>query len=258
MGWRPSDPPMHLTVRLGGWQRAGPWRRVAANLAWLLALGWVAASSQASDRPYRVISSAVAEEDAVGGEWSLESWASRLGPVRAVYAAPEYTFDPTTSLQLELVSARERDADGTASGAGLEFKHLFNHLARDGYGWGVVVSFDSAKQGGGVWRRDEWGLRVPLSVSLWEGEGLLHVNLGVTRLREQREWITALALEREVWKRTVLFAEIAHLGDATLLHGGVRYWIKREKWAVDFSLQRLRADGDRHNGGVVGISWYEL
>jgi len=249
---------MRVTVELGRLQRAGFWRHVAANVGWLLALGGVAVSSQASDRPYRVISSAAAEEDALGGEWSLETWASRLGSVRAVYAAPEYTFDPTTSLQLELVSARERDAGGTASGAGLEFKHLFNHLARDGYGWGVVVSFDSAKQGAGVWRRDEWGLRVPLTVSLWEGDGLLHLNAGFTRLRQEREWITALALEREVFKRTVLFGEIAHTGDATLLHTGVRYWIKREKLAVDFSLQRLHIGVGNQNGGVVGIAWYEL
>ena len=95
-------------------------------------------------------------------------------------------------------------------------------------------------------------------MSLWDGEGLLHVNAGFTRLREQRAWISALALEREVWKRTVLFAEIAHTGDATLLHTGVRYWIKREKWALDFSLQRARVDNGYHNGGVIGIGWYEL
>jgi len=138
---------MHATDGLGSWPRAGVRRRrVAAKAACLLALGWVACSCQASDRPYRVISSAVAEEDALGGEWSLESWASQLGPVRTVYLAPEYTFDPTTSLQLELATAHARDDDGTASAAGLEFKHLFNHIARDGYGWGIVVSFDTASR----------------------------------------------------------------------------------------------------------------
>jgi hypothetical protein len=258
MGWRRFDPSMRVTAGLRILRRAGTGRRVAARVGWLLASALLTGSSQASDRPYRVISSAAAEEDAVGGELSLETWASRLGPVRAVYAAPEYTFEPTTSLQLELVSARERDAHGTASGAGLEFKHLFNHLARDGYGWGIVVSFDSAKEGSGVWRRDEWGMRVPLTVSLWEGEGLLHLNAGFTRLRDEREWITALALEREVFKRTVLFGEIAHIGDSTLLHTGVRYWIRREKLAVDFSLQRLHIGVGNQNGGVVGIAWYEL
>jgi hypothetical protein len=258
MGWRRFDPSMRVTARLGMFRRAGTGRRVAARVGWLLASALLAGSSQASDRPYRVISSAAAEEDAVGGELSLETWASRLGPVRSVYAAPEYTFDPTTSLQLELVSARERDAQGTASGAGLEFKHLFNHLARDGYGWGIVVSFDSAKEGSGVWRRDEWGMRVPLTVSLWGGDGLLHLNAGFTRLRDQLEWITAAALEREVFRRTVLFGEIAHIGDSTLLHTGVRYWVRREKLAIDFSVQQLRADGSRHSGGVIGIAWYEL
>jgi len=87
---------------------------------------------------------------------------------------------------------------------------------------------------------------------------LLHLNAGFTRLREQREWITAAALEREVFKRTVLFGEIAHIGDSTLLHGGVRHWVKREKLAVDLSLQRLHLGSGNHNGGVIGVSWYEL
>lgn len=258
MGWRLFDRSMRVTAGFGTWPRPGTVRRIAARAGWFAAATLLACSSQASDRPYRVISSAAAEEDAVGGELSFETWASRLGPVRALYAAPEYTFSPTTSLQLELVAARARDEDGTASAAGLEFKHLFNHLARDGYGWGVVVSFDTAKEGSGAWRREEWGLRVPLTVSLWEGDGLLHLNAGFTRLREQREWITAVALEREVFNRTVLFGEIAHIGDATLLHTGVRYWVKREKLAVDFSLQRLHIGGGNQNGGVIGISWYEL
>jgi hypothetical protein len=249
---------MHATDALGSLRRAGVRRRRAARVGLWLVLGWIACSSHASDRPYSVISSAAAEEDALGGEWALESWASRLGPVRTVFLAPEYTFDPTTSVQLELAAARSRDDDGTASAAGLEFKHLFNHIARDGYGWGIVVSFDAAKQGAGVWRREQWGVRVPLTVSLWEGDGLLHLNAGFTRLREQREWITAAGLEREVFKRTVLFGEIAHVGDSTLLHGGVRYWIKREKLAVDFSLQRLHIGGGNYNGGVIGVSWYDL
>lgn len=47
-------------------------------------------------------------------------------------------------------------------------------------------------------------------------------------------------------------------GEATLLHAGVRYWIRREKLALDFSLQLLRAVGARENGAVIGIGWYDL
>jgi hypothetical protein len=212
----------------------------------------------ANDRPYLATNSAAAEEDD-DGVWSVESWITKLGPVRGINVAPEYAFDPTTSLQLELGRARNRDAGESVSSAELEFKHLFNHIARDGYGWGVVVSLGAAKEAGAGWRRDEWGLKLPFSLALWEGEGLLHLNAGMTKPRdEKREWGGSIALEREVLKRTTLFAEVAREGGSTLLHAGVRHWIKREKLALDFSLQRVRADGVRENGAVIGIGWYDL
>jgi len=43
-----------------------------------------------------------------------------------------------------------------------------------------------------------------------------------------------VAIERELFKRTTLFAELAREGEATLLHAGARHWIKREKIALDF------------------------
>ena len=211
-----------------------------------------------SDRPYLATSSAAAEEDD-DGVWSVESWATKAGSVRSIHIAPEYAFNPTTSLQVELGRARDRDAGISASLAELEFKHLFNHIARDGYGWGVVASLGAARQGGASWKRDEWGLRLPFSLALWEGDGLLHLNAGVTKPRDdKREWGGSVALERELFKRTTLFAEVAREGDATLLHAGVRYWLKREKLALDLSLQRLRGDGVRESGAVIGIGWYDL
>jgi hypothetical protein len=42
------------------------------------------------------------------------------------------------------------------------------------------------------------------------------------------------------------------------VHGGVRYWIKRERLAVDVAWQRLRSDEARGSGLVLGIAWYDL
>jgi hypothetical protein len=229
-----------------------------ARMVCAFALVLACLGAHANDRPYLSTNSAAAEEDDEG-VWSVESWVTRLGSLRTFNIAPEYAFNPTTSLQLELGRARDRNVGESLSTAELEFKHLFNHIARDGYGWGAVVSLGAAKASGGGWKRDEWGAKLPLSISLWEGEGLLHLNAGFSKLRDdRREWNRSIALEREVWKRTTLFAELAREGDATLLHAGVRYWVKREKFALDFSLQRVRSDGVRENGGVIGIGWYDL
>jgi hypothetical protein len=236
---------------------AGVRRRIALLIVYGLA-ALAAGHAAANDRPYLATSSAAAEEDD-DGVWSVESWGIRSGPVRSIHVAPEYAFNPTTSLQLELGRARDREAGTSVSLAELEFKHLFNHIARDGYGWGMVASVGAAKPGGASWKRDQWGLKLPFSLALWEGDGSLHLNAGITKPRDdRREWLGSVALEREVFKRTMLFAEVARDGEATLLHAGVRHWIRREKLALDFSLHRVRADGARESGAAIGIGWYDL
>jgi hypothetical protein len=213
---------------------------------------------QAFDRPYLATSNAAAEEDD-DQAWSFEAWSTRAGPVGAIAVAPEYAFSPTTTLQLELTRVRDRDSGASLSLADLEFKHLFNHIARDGYGWGVVLSPGVARLSGQVWKRSEMSAKGVYSLALWEGEGLLHLNAGVAKPGDdRREWVGSIALEREVWKRTTLFGELAREGDTQLVHGGVRYWVKREKLALDLAWQRLRANGENTSGLVLGFGWYDL
>lgn len=212
----------------------------------------------AADRPFLATASAAAEEDD-DNVWSVETLFQRLGPVRGFAVAPEYAFNPTTSIQVEFARVRDRAAGETTQQAELEVKHLFNHIARDGYGVGIVASVGFGKAQGGSFRRDEWNLALPFTLALWEGSGALHVNAGVSWPRgERREWNRSLAIEREVWKRTTLFGEVARLGDATLVHAGVRHWLRREKLALDVSAQRVRADGARESGFVIGLGWYDL
>ena len=112
---------------------------------------------------------------------------------------------------------------------------------------------------GGPWTRSAVSLALPFSLQVAEGSGLLHLNLGVSKPRDERRVFTgALAAEREVFRRTTLFAEWARDEDGRLLHGGVRYWIKRETLAVDLAWQRVRSDDSRGSGVVLGIAWYDL
>jgi hypothetical protein len=243
---------MHITPSWGSGRA-----RVAMS-CWLVATALAAPLSRANDRPYQATWTAVADEDDVG-VWSVESWATRLGSLRTVNVAPEYAFQPTTTLQLEMARANDRSAGGWSTLAELEFKQLFNHIARDGYGWGVVLTLTTAKGSDSGWKRDEWSVKLPLSLSLWEGDGLLHLNASRGQEGDERpRWGVAMALEGEVWKRTRLFGEVAHDGSTTFVHGGVRYWVKRERLAIDFSLQRERSDGATRNGAIIGLGWYDL
>jgi hypothetical protein len=232
--------------------------RPALPLLAACVMGATVGHAWGNDRPYQATWLAVADEDDEG-VWSVESWVTRLGSVRTFNVAPEYAFQPTTMLQLEMARADDRAGGGWSTLAELEFKQLFNHIARDGYGWGVVLTYTGAKGADSRWKRDEWSVKLPLSVSLWEGDGFVHLNASRGQQGEERaRWGVALALEREVLKRTRLFGEVAREGNTTFVHGGVRYWVKRERLAIDFSLQRERADGATRNGAIIGIGWYDL
>jgi hypothetical protein len=226
---------------------------LAAYLALLMpALAW------AGDRPFLATSSAAAEEDD-DAVWSVESWLQRTGPTHSLSIAPEYAFDPTTSVQIEFTRTRDRSLGETVHGAEIELKHLFNHIARDGYGWGVVLALGFERATGSGWRRSGLSVKLPFTLSLWEGDGALHLNAGVIKSPDaRREGLWSAAIERVVARRTTLFAEVAREGESTLLHGGVRWWLRKEKFAIDLGALRLRAPGSRESGVVVGLGWYDL
>jgi hypothetical protein len=218
-----------------------------------------AAPVQAGDRPFLATHSAAAEEDD-DAVWSLESTLQSVSATRTLALALEYSFDPTTSLQAE--AARSRVAGASAQQLELEFKHLFNHIARDGFGWGLVATLGLEKTASGPWQRDTIGLKLPYTLQLWQGDGALHLNAGVSKPRgEARRWSGSVAFEREVFKRTRWFVEAAkggEGGEGTLLHSGLRWWAKKEKLALDVAMQRVSIDGRPARGWVLGVGWYDL
>ena len=212
----------------------------------------------AADRPYVFTNSGAAEDDEEQ-VWSVENWYRKAGRQASLTVAPEYAFDPDNSLQAEFRRVVDRDR-GNGHELELEFKHLFNRLSRDGWGWGVVAALDMERPQGGPWERAALSLSVPVTIQFGDAESsLVHLNLGVAKPREERRVFTAvIAAEHEVWRRTSLFAEIARDAEGTLQHAGVRHWIKRERLALDVAWQRVRGDEVRGSGIVLGLAWYDL
>ena len=212
----------------------------------------------ANDRPFLLTSSAAAEEDD-DRVWAIETWWQRVGADRSFSIAPEYAFDPTNSIQLELTRAGGSASGGNASSAELEFKHLFNHIARDGWGWGIDLSFAAASVGCGGWKRQGVSAKLPLSLALRDGQAMLHANVGMHKQRdERREWVGSMALEHKLPWRTSAFIELGREDRQTLWHAGARHWIQREKLALDVSVQQRRAGGEKASGVVIGLGWYDL
>ena len=225
---------------------------------WLFALLCTAAALpaavQANDRPYLLTSNAAAEEDD-DQVWSVETWWQRVGDQRVLSIAPEYAFNPTTSVQLEL----SRSSGDKSNGLEVELKHLFNHIARDGWGWGLHLSLGMASVGGTAWRAESVALKLPYTLQLRDGDALLHLNAGVSKQREERrEWVASAAFEHRLPWRCTAFVELGREDRKTLWHAGVRHWIRRDRLALDFSVQQLRGDGEKASGVVVGLAWYDL
>ncbi len=222
----------------------------------MLALG--APPAQADDRPFVQTSHAAAEDDDEGN-WSLETWWLTVGSRRVLNVAPEYAFSPYTTLQFRSFVARDRLLGERAVGVETEFKHLFNHLGRDGFGWGVHLSLTVAREGHAAFQVQALAAKWIGTLNLLGGDAKMHLNGGLNKARdERREWIGSLALEHKLPWRSTAFFELGREDRETLLHAGVRHWIKRDKLAVDFSALQQRLREGRVHGLVLGLAWYDL
>jgi hypothetical protein len=228
------------------------------RLLWLSIAALAAAPlASANDRPFQIGRTAVLEDDEQ--VWSFESWGQRLGSVRGLSVEPEYTFGAGASVQVELTRYADRRGGETGHEAEVEFKQIFNNVARDGWGWGLSATLAAERTNEGARTIPSIGIKLPVSIALGDSGGFLHLNVGIGKARdERRAWSGAVAVEREVFRRTLGFAELAREGETTFAQIGVRHWLKRDKLAIDFALQQRRADGNRDSGFIVGIGWYDL
>jgi hypothetical protein len=214
--------------------------------------------AQASDRPFLLTSSAAAEEDD-DGVWAIESWWQRSKSQQGLSVAAEYGFNPTTSLQIERSRVQDRTTSDKAHAIEIELKHLFNRIGREGWGWGIDIAVGAATVDEAGWRTQRLSIKLPYTLSLREGEAMLHINAGLQKQRdERREWVASTVFEHKLGTRTKLFVELGREDRSTLLHGGVRHWLKRDKFAVDFSVQQVRSTDSRERGVVIGFGWYDL
>ena len=89
---------------------------------------------------------------------------------------------------------------------------------------------------------------------------LVHLNLGAGK--EEREGLHArwaVAVEHEIVRRTTLFAEAGSVSaEQRLIHGGVRYWVKRERFAVDLTVGRRYGGAVDNNFITLGIALHDI
>ena len=212
------------------------------------------------DRPFLATVSAAAEEDD-DQVWSGSAWTQRDKRLGKSGVNVECAFEPRLSLQFELSRARPRVAGGESSlEAEAELKWLYNNIARDGWGIGLSMTAGAAKEGDAGWRAGNWQLVVPFSWQWSPAGGLLHLNAGLAReLGQKRETLASAGVEVPLARSLVGFAELARSGEERLTHAGVRWWLKRERYALDLSTYRRRPElGGATTGWVLNFNLYDL
>ncbi len=154
---------------------------------------------------------------------------------------------------------QDRASGDKAHAVEIELKHLFNGIGRDGWGCGLDVAVGATTVDEAGWRTQRLSIKLPCTLALREGDAMLHINAGLQKLRdERREWVASTAFEHKPDTLTKLFVELGREDRSTLLHGGVRHWLKRDKLAVDLSVQQLRSGASSERGVVIGFGWYDL
>ena len=222
-----------------------------------LALLAAAPGARANDRPFQSARTAVAEDD--DQVWSIETWTQRRGSVRGLSFEPEYVFTPKFSVQWELTRLVDREGAETGHEAEMELKYLFNRIDADGYGIAVsgTVAAERLRESGSTVK--SLTLKLPVSIELGQKQGYLHLNAGFTKANDSRPaWVRSMGLETKLFRRTTGFVEIARDADERFVQVGVRHWIKREKFAIDFALQRQGTGGPQGYGFIFGLGLYDL
>ena len=221
-----------------------------------LAILFVCGLCQANDRPFQIARSAVLEDDEE--VWSMESWLERRGTVRGLSIEPEYTFSGGFSIQMQFSRYLDRNGDESGHETEVELKKIFNNIERDG--WGLAASaalgHERTHEAGSV---RSLGLKLPLSIKLGDAGTLLHLNPGLSKASgERRAWTSSMGIEQPFYKRSFVFAEVAHEGELRFAQIGVRHWVRKERLAIDFSWQQQRGPLGRTAGPILGIGWYDL
>ena len=213
-------------------------------------------AARANDRPFQFARTAILEDDD-DQTWSFESWVQRYGSVRGVSVEPEYTFGAGRSVQVELGRFVDRNRAQTGQESEIEFKQLFNYVGSDGWAWGVSAALGVERtQAEGTVRH--LNFKVPLSIALG-AHSYLHLNPGLDLSSGSRRAFTgSAAVEHELFGRAVAFAEFAHEGELRFGQVGVRYWLRREKLAIDFALQQQRTEERRGSGFILGLGVYDF
>jgi hypothetical protein len=218
---------------------------------------------QASERPFLLSGTAIQEDDDER-VFEFSSWAEKGRGFKSLNAELQYSFVPDFSVELGwgrrlTRTDGEREAE-TELEAGL--RKVLRDPARHGLGVAFTLEAEAAREVAGGeregWRYATTTAAMPLS---WQwGPVWTHVTVGLQHQRRAgTRPLAALALLGRVSSSAELFAEWGAVREREgLAQAGLRYWLRRERVALEVSAVRRREGGERVETLMLGLSLMDL
>lgn len=179
----------------------------------------------------------------------------------------EYNISPLSSVEAELSFARSRLDVEREREIGLGYRYVLIDHNRDDWGLALKVSAEWEKStdedGAGPWRYAGPTVLAAFILPLADNRVRLHANWGVhyKRATGERQQLWGAGVEADATPTLTAFAEWGAIRkEDRLQHAGLRWWIKRDKVAVQLSGSRTRdaASGETFKGVHVGMTFSDL
>ncbi|WP_119154538.1 hypothetical protein [Caldimonas tepidiphila] len=234
-----------------------------ALLTGLYCAGAALAPAVASERPF-VLGGHALQEDDDERVWEASTRLEGRGGFKALDVELEYAFEP--NLSVEFGWARRLGDEARESELEVGVRRVWRDPARHGLGVAfsleVEVEAERETEPGerGGWRYGATTLSMPLSWQ-WERAGLwTHLTLGAQHERDEgTRPLAVLGLQQPITRQLEAFGEWGAVREREgVLHAGVRWWLKREKLALDLSVLRRRDGAERPESLLLGLSVFDL
>jgi hypothetical protein len=219
-----------------------------------------------ADMPFLRLETATVEHDDERN-FEVSAQLSRTKDEAQRRVAVEYNISPLSSVEAELSFARARNAVERERELGLGYRYVLVDHNRDDWGLALKVAAEWEKStdqdGTGPWRYAGPTVLAAFILPLADNRIRLHANWGVHHKRAtgERQQLWGAGVEADATPTLTAFAEWGAIRqEDRLQHAGLRWWIKRDKVAVQLSGSRTRdaASGETFKGVHVGMTFSDL
>ena len=232
-----------------------------ASIALLWACGMSLA--HAEDSPYLRLDTALVEGDDEH-QFEFATRYSNSNNDNTTQASLGYSFNPLFSVEAQLGWTNYSNGNDGETEAQVSARYVLVDHNRDDWGLALIGSNQWQKSGNNSMQDEGPAFNLAFTQPFGEKSGNLHLNLGASRKNSTADTCATwgLGVDVPVTQRLMLFAEFSGR-DTTdqVTHGGMRWWLKYGKIALDTSVSNTRTLGDEGAATQrfhVGLVFFDL